>query len=146
VAPSPIQVWPLALGTGQPTSASRDARVWPSKRAGSASARWHHVRAGAWLPPRAREASTTWRSGLNLHKGRQPQRQVSPHRGSGWLTLRATQRHMVIGSNPAQRQVNLSVRCPHVGAQTWLTPRKAPPKLEVTIFSPIIPSMPNASQ
>jgi len=46
---------------------------------------------------------------------------------------------------PTHGQVNPSARCPHLRVRGWLTPWAAPPKLEVIIFPPTIPSMSNAS-
>jgi hypothetical protein len=79
---------------------------------------------------------------------RQPKRQESPRGGAGMAHARARasqpQRHVALGPDLAQWQVSLYARCPHMGARAWQTPGAAPPKLEVTIFSPTIHSMLNA--
>jgi hypothetical protein len=72
----------------------------------------------------------TWgsRSGSRQGKGK-----PAPAPCDAWLNL-------------AQGQVSPSARCPHMGVRAWLTPRAAPPKLEVIIFSLTIYSVPNTSQ
>jgi len=71
----------------------------------------------------------TWGSGSGSRQGKG---KPAPPPCDAWLNL-------------AQGQVSPSARCPYMGVRAWLTPKAAPPKLEVTIFSLTIHSVPNAS-